>query len=86
VAGGQEWDVGQRAAGFGDGLTHGGEDEAQPVGVVELVDHPLPVIQAGVVGDRFAGVVAAVGGREGAQSAAPQVFWPLYRNAVHVQA
>ena len=39
---------GQPAVGAGDGLAHGGEGEAQPVGVAEPVDHQLPVIQAGV--------------------------------------
>jgi hypothetical protein len=38
-------------------LAHDGEGEAQPVGVAEPVDHQLPVIQAGVAGDRSAGEV-----------------------------
>jgi hypothetical protein len=53
--------VGQPAAGAGDRLAHGGEGQAQPVGVTEPVDHQLPVVQAGAAGDRPAGVVAAVG-------------------------
>jgi hypothetical protein len=48
VAGGQERRVGQRPAGAGDRLAHGGEGEAEPVGVAEPVHHQLPVIQTGV--------------------------------------
>jgi hypothetical protein len=35
VAGGQERGVGQPAAGAGDRLAHGGQGQAQPVGVAE---------------------------------------------------
>jgi hypothetical protein len=61
LAGREEPGAGQRPAGPEDRLVDGREAQPEPVGVAEPVHHQLAVVEAGVGGDRPAGVVTAVG-------------------------